>query len=193
LLQLYKLFTPNLAILPDEWKGQKSARLRRPLTDAETLIIEKTDLKNTRPNEKELRMKITTKSSLKPLFTNAEHYQFKLIYSPTIVIYILLYCRNSAYSVTSIALLLLLSSYSVTSIALLLLLSSCRRFISKKSSKSDGTSLVGPTTESSKSLGRMHCNCSRPGYSATFLAIDYGQCRMKPSEMRVLHSGGRRR
>jgi hypothetical protein len=85
LLQLGKLFTPNLALLRNEWKGRKIARLRRPLTDAEALIIETTGLRDVKTaikkheaeREREVD-EVHNEKFFKPLFTNAEHYLFKL-------------------------------------------------------------------------------------------------------------------
>jgi hypothetical protein len=85
LLQLGKLFKPNLALLREEWKGRKSARLGRALRDIEMVIIEATgirDLKEAIKKHEAERERAEDEAHnekfFKPLFTNAEDYQFKL-------------------------------------------------------------------------------------------------------------------
>jgi hypothetical protein len=87
LLQLGKLFTANLALLRDEWKGRKIALLGRPLTDAEAFFIEniglrdvKTAIKKHEAEREKAEDETHNKKFFKPLFTNAEHYQLKLTY-----------------------------------------------------------------------------------------------------------------
>jgi hypothetical protein len=86
LLQFGKLFTPNLSLLRDEWKGRKSGRLGRPLTFAETLIIEKTGLRDVKQAIKKHEAErerqegeVHNEKFFKPLFTDREHYKFNLI------------------------------------------------------------------------------------------------------------------
>jgi hypothetical protein len=85
LLQLGKLFMPNLTLLQNEWKGRKSARLGRALTDVEMLIIERTKLidvkqaiKKHEADRERAEDEAHNGKFFKPLFTNAEDYTFKL-------------------------------------------------------------------------------------------------------------------
>jgi hypothetical protein len=85
LLQLGKLFMPNLVLLRKEWTGRKSTQLGRALTDIELLIIEQTGLRDLKQaikvheaNRERAEGEAHNDKFFKPLFTNADDYQFKL-------------------------------------------------------------------------------------------------------------------